>query len=244
MRIAGCTALVTGANRGLGAAFARELLARGASTVYCGAREPFDPGDDRLVPIVLDVTDQQQVDSAAAACTDVDLLVNNAGVMTLSPFIASESLEGARLEMAVNYFGTLAMTRAFAPILEANGGGALVTMLSVASWFTPPASGSYGASKAAAWALVNGTRVELRHAGTLVTAVHAGFIDTDMAARVKVKISPESVAVATFDAVEQGIEEVLVDEQSRRVKAALPDDLATLYPEIQALWDARRTRRH
>ncbi len=243
MRIDGCTALVTGANRGLGVAFARELLARGAAKVYCGAREPFDTGDARLVPIVLDVTDQQQVDAAAASCTDVDLLVNNAGVMTLSPFVASESLDGARHEMAVNYFGTLAMTRAFAPVLEANGGGALVNMLSVASWFTPPASGSYGASKAAAWALTNGTRVELRHAGTLVTAVHAGFIDTDMAARVKVKISPESVAVATFDAVEQGLEEVLVDEQSRTVKAALPDDLATLYPAIQELWDARRARR-
>jgi NAD(P)-dependent dehydrogenase (short-subunit alcohol dehydrogenase family) len=244
MRIDGCTALVTGANRGLGAAFSRELLVRGAAKVYCGSREPFDPGDARLVPIVLDVTNQEQVDAAAAACTDVDLLVNNSGVMTLSPFVASESLEGAHREMAVNYFGTLAMTRAFAPVLEANGGGALVNMLSVASWFTPPASGSYGASKAAAWALTNGTRVELRRAGTLVTAVHAGFIDTDMAARVKVKISAESVAVATFDAVEQGVEEVLVDEQSRRVKAALPDDLATLYPEIQALWDARRAPRH
>lgn len=242
MKIDGSTALVTGANRGLGVAFVTELLARGARRVYCGSRTPVEYDDERLVHVPLDVTNHEQVAEAARLCPDVDLLVNNAGVLSLSPFLESASLDGARHEMEVNYFGTLAMSRAFAPVLARNGGGALVNMLSVASWFTPPASGSYGASKAAALSLTNGIRIELRGQGTLVTAVHAGFIDTDMAKRIKVKISPEVVAQATFDGVSAGAEEVLVDSQSRDVKAALSHDLETLYPAIQAVWDKTHPR--
>ena len=110
--------------------------------------------------------------------------MNNAGVMKASTFIGAPDLDAARLEMETNYFGTLSMCRAFAPVLAANGGGAIVNMLSVTSFFTNPFNASYGASKAAEWSLTNGVRLELHHQGTLVVAVHAGFIDTDMAALV------------------------------------------------------------
>lgn len=240
MRVDGCVALVTGANRGLGAAFARALVARGARRVYAGARDPATVTDPDLEPVRLDVTAPDQVAAAAERCADVTLLVNNAGVLTDSPLLGAPSTAGARSEMEVNYFGTLAMCRAFAPVLGRNGGGAIVDVLSVASFVTNPAMGSYAASKAAAWALTNGVRVELRGQGTRVVAVHAGYLDTDMAAHVTAaKASPAAVAAATLDAVEAGADEVLADDRTRRVKAALPTDLDTLYPDIQRAWDRR-----
>jgi NAD(P)-dependent dehydrogenase (short-subunit alcohol dehydrogenase family) len=136
--------------------------------------------------------------------------------------------------METNYFGTLAVCRAFTPVLGANGGGALVNMLSVASFMSFPQIGSYSASKAAAWSLTNGVRLELAAQGTLVVGVHAGFIDTDMAARIdQPKISPIEVARQTFDAVEAGQLEVLADGQSRDVKAALSAELEVLYPALR-----------
>jgi NAD(P)-dependent dehydrogenase (short-subunit alcohol dehydrogenase family) len=141
--------------------------------------------------------------------------------------------------METNYFGTLAMCRAFAPVLAHNGGGAVVNVLSVVSWLASPFNGSYAASKSAEWALTNAIRVELRAAGTLVVAVHAGWIDTDMAANVpETKISTGGVAGQTLDALERGDEEVLTDDKTREVKASLPTDLTSLYPAIQKQWDA------
>jgi len=149
-----------------------------------------EPG---VEPIALDITDPELVAQVAEQCADVSLLVNNAGVMAASTFIYAPSLDAARLEMETNYFGTLSMCRAFAPVLATNGGGAVVNMPSVSSFYTNPLDASYGASKAAAWSLTNGIRIELAHQGTLV-AVHASFIDTDMAAGIDApKISPESV---------------------------------------------------
>ncbi len=243
MRVDGSVALVTGANRGLGRAFASALLDAGARTVYAGVRDPSSVFDPRVVPVQLDVTDAAQVEAAAVRCADVDILINNAGIMRASAFIAAASTDGARDEMAVNYFGMLSLCRAFAPVLDRNGGGAIVNMLSAASWVTPTATGSYAASKAAAWALTNGVRVELRSQGTLVVAVHAGFIDTEMAARVHVaKIDPAEVARMTVEAIESGTEEVLADDETRAIKAALPTALETLYPPIQARWDERHPR--
>jgi len=144
--------------------------------------------------------------------------------------------------METNYFGTLSMCRAFAPVLAANGGGAIVNMLSITSFYNNPLDASYGASKAAAWSMTNGVRLELHHQGTLVVAVHAGFIDTDMAALANApKISPESVARQVFDAVEAGQIEVLADERTRTVKASLSRDQELIYPPVQEFWDAAVT---
>jgi NAD(P)-dependent dehydrogenase (short-subunit alcohol dehydrogenase family) len=242
MKIDGSVALVTGANRGLGRVYARELVRRGAAKVYGAARDPAAVTEPGVTPVALDITDSEQVAEAAARCADVSLLVNNAGVMQASTFIDAPGLDAARLEMETNYFGTLSMCRAFVPVLAANGGGAIVNMLSITSFYTNPLNASYGASKAAAWSLTNGIRIELHHQGTLVVAVHAGFIDTDMAALVDApKISPESVAQQVFDAVEAGQIEVLADERTRFVKASLPRDHELIYPPVQSFWDAAVT---
>ena len=225
VKIDGSVALVTGADRGLGRAFARELVSRGAARVYGAARNPTAVTEPGVTPIGLDITDPERVARVAHECADVTLLVNNAGVMKASPFIGAPSLDAARLEMEVNYFGTLSMCRAFAPMLAAGGGGAIVNMLSEASFYTNPLDLSYSASKAAEWSLTNGIRMELSRQGTLVVAVHASFIDTDMAAGVDApKISPESVARQAFDAVEASEIEVLADERTRTIKSQLPRD--------------------
>ncbi|MEV0408742.1 SDR family oxidoreductase [Actinoallomurus sp. NPDC050550] len=222
MRIQGATALVTGANRGLGQVMARMLLQRGARRVYAGARDPRAVVTPGVIPVRLDVTDPAQVAAATEMCADVSLLVNNAGVLTDSPLLAAPGLDAARTEMEVNYFGTLAMCRAFAPLLTRNESGAIVNVLSIASWFTNAAMGSYCASKAAAWAMTNGIRSELHDTGILVVGVHCGYIDTDMARHVTgAKNTPESIASQVFDAVEAGRTEVLADERTRQVKAAL-----------------------
>jgi NAD(P)-dependent dehydrogenase (short-subunit alcohol dehydrogenase family) len=239
MKIDGSVALVTGAGRGLGQAFARELVSRGAARVYGAARDPAAVTESGVIPVALDITDPEAVAQAAHQCADVSLLVNNAGVMRASTFIDAPSLDHARLEMETNYFGTLSMCRTFAPVLAANGGGVVVNMLSVTSFFNNPLDASYGASKSAEWSLTNGIRLELARQGTLVVGVHAGFIDTDMAAGIDApKISPESVARQAFDAVEAGQVEVLADERSRTIKASLPRDHELIYPQVQEFWDA------
>jgi NAD(P)-dependent dehydrogenase (short-subunit alcohol dehydrogenase family) len=234
MKISGSVALVTGANRGLGRALARALAERGAGTVYAGARDPGTVTDPGVVPVKLDVTDPADIAAAAARYKDVTLLVNNAGVFHGGPLLGPATLDEARNEMEINYFGTLALTRAFAPVLGANGGGALVNVLSVVSHVSVPGMGSYAASKSAAWSLTNGVRLELAGQGTLVVGAHMGFMDTDMAAHVtQPKERPEDVAARTLDAVEAGQPEVLIDEISRQVKAGLSGDLFDLYPALR-----------
>ena len=242
MKIEGSVALVTGADRGLGRADARELVSRGAAKVYGAARHRDQVTEPGVTPVALDITDPAQVSRVAEQCADVSLLVNNAGVMKASTFIGAPTLDAARQEMETNYFGTLSMCRAFAPVLAANGGGAIVNMLSVTSFYTNPLDASYGASKAAGWSLTNGIRLELHLQGTLVIGVHAGFIDTDMAALVDApKISPESMARQICDAIEAGQVEVLADERTRFVKASLPRDHELIYPPVQEFWDAAVT---
>ena len=247
MQIADSVALVTGAGRGLGQVFVQELARRGAKTVYAAARNPARLGGPGTpgIPVELDITKPDQVTAAADRCADVNLLINNAGVMTSSPFLEAPTMDGARQEIETNYLGTLAMCRAFAPVLAANGGGAIVNLLSVTSFFTNPENGSYGASKAAEWSLTNGVRIELAHQGTLVVGVHAGFIDTEMVtelARGLPKLDPLDVVRQVFDAVEANRVEVLAGERTRRVKSLLPDDHEKIYPAIQATWDANHPR--
>ena len=239
MRIAGSVALVTGANRGLGQVYARELVSRGAARIYGAARNTAAVTEPGVTPIQLDITDPDRVAQIAQECPDVSLLVNNAGILKYSTFLDAPDLDSARAEMETNYFGTLRMCRAFAPVLKANGGGAIVNMLSVTSFYTNPFNASYGASKAAGWSLTNGVRLELHHQGTLVVAVHAGFIDTDMAALTNPpKDSPESVAQQVFDAVEADQVEVLADERTRTIKAELSRDQELIYPAVQEFWDS------
>ena len=223
------------------AVFTRELVSRGAARVYGAARHPDAVTEPGVIPVALDITDADRVSQVAQQCADVSLLVNNAGVLRYSTFINAPSLDAARAEMEVNYFGTLSMCRAFAPVLAGNGGGAIVNMLSVTSFYTNLIDASYGASKAAEWSLTNGVRLELHHQGTLVVAVHASFIDTDMAALASApKDSPESVARQAFDAVEAGLVEVLADERSRTIKSQLSRDQELIYPPLQKFWDGPR----
>jgi NAD(P)-dependent dehydrogenase (short-subunit alcohol dehydrogenase family) len=229
VKITDSVALVTGANRGLGAVFARALLERGAAKVYAAARDPETITDPALTPIALDVTDPAAVAAAAEQCGDVTLLINNAGI-SRGP---AADLDGARAEMEVNYFGTLAMSRAFAPVLGRNGGGALVNILSVLSWITFPRVTTYAASKAAAWSLTNALRLELLEQGTQVVGVHAGYIDTDMVAGLtEPKISPETAVAAALDGLESGAYEVLADDVSKQARSGLSAGLDVLYPAL------------
>jgi NAD(P)-dependent dehydrogenase (short-subunit alcohol dehydrogenase family) len=235
MNVTGAVALVTGANRGLGAALCSALLERGAAKVYAGARDVSSVAMSGVEPIRLDITSPDDVEAAARRCGDVTLLINNAGIGTGTSALADNAAEMARQEFDTNVFGPLAMTHAFAPILAANGGGAIVNVLSVLAWFASPRSALYCAAKSASWSLTNSTRLELLEQGTQVVAVHVGFMDTDMTAGLDVpKSSPADVAVRVIDGVEAGDLEVLADEPSRRVRAALSGDLTLLYPALTA----------
>jgi NAD(P)-dependent dehydrogenase (short-subunit alcohol dehydrogenase family) len=229
MDISGTTALVTGATRGLGRAVAEELLDRGAKTVYAAVRDPGSVTDERLTPIHLDVTDPESVFAAARVATDVELVVNNAGIAGSGSVLAPQGVESLRRQLETNAIGPLHVIRAFAPYLEANGGGAIVNVLSVLSWVTMAPTSGYSASKAAAWSLTNAARGELRAQGTHVVGVHVGYLDTDMAAHVEgPKTDPADLARQILDAVESGADEVLGDELTRAVKAGLSGPVAGL----------------
>jgi NAD(P)-dependent dehydrogenase (short-subunit alcohol dehydrogenase family) len=221
MKIKGSTALVTGANRGLGLAYAKALLVAGARKVYAGARDPSSvPALQGLVPVKLDVGNAADIAAAAAACGDVDLVINNAGIIGDEPLLGTRGVEALHDVLDTNLHGVLSVSRAFAPILRANGGGALVNMLSALSWASLPGTSAYSVSKAAAWALTNGLRNELRGQGTQVVGVHAGYIDTDMVKSVDApKTRPEDIAQAVMDGIEAGASEVLADDTAKHVKA-------------------------
>ncbi len=245
MRIAGAVALVTGANRGLGRAFVQALRARGAAKIYAAARDPATIGEPGVEKLRLDITRPDQVAAAAAHCADATLLINNAGVFHHAPLIEAPTLDDARAEMETNYFGTLSMCRAFAPVLKRNGGGALVNVLSVASWVNVATQGSYCASKAAQLSLTAGVRTELRDQGTLVVGVHAGYIDTDMVAHLAVpKSRPEDVVAATLAGIEAGEEEVLADQRAIDIKAGLRRDPKAVEAMVEGLWRQRPAARN
>ncbi len=222
MRLENATVLITGANRGLGLAFAREALARGARKVYAGVRDPSKLALPGVEAIQLDVTRPDEVAAAASRCADVTLLINNAGIATFGGFLATDSIESARAHLETNFFGPLRLCKAFAPVLGANGGGAILNVLSVASWIHSPLLAAYGASKSAAWALTNSLRLELRAQGTQVLGMHVGFVDTDLTRGIDLpKSAPEVIVRRTLDALEAGAEEVLADERARQVKQGL-----------------------
>nr|WP_145549177.1 SDR family oxidoreductase [Variovorax boronicumulans] len=222
MQIYNATLLITGANRGIGQAFVREALARGARKVYAAARDPASISLAGVEPIALDVTRPEQVAAAAQRCGDVTLLVNNAGIALTGDFMADGAVEAARAQLETNYFGPLLMARAFAPVLKANGGGALLNVLSIASWISSPLLAVYASSKSAAWSLTNGLREALRAQGTQVMGLHMGFVDTDLTRGIDMpKATPEEIVRAALDGLESGAQEVLADKLTRQVKQGL-----------------------
>ena len=234
MKLDNATVLITGANRGLGLAFARAALARGARKVYAAARDPATITLAGVVPIRLDVTKPDQIAAAARELGDVTLLVNNAGIAATGGVLADDSLELAQRHLDTNFFGPLRLTRAFAPILAKNGGGAILNVLSIASWINGPLLGNYGMSKSAAWAMTNGTRIELQAQNTQVLALHVAFIDTDLTAGFDVpKSAPDDVVRTTFDALEAGASEVLADELTRQVHQGLAAEPAVYLQAIE-----------
>lgn len=227
MKARGAVALVTGANRGLGRAYAQALIAAGAAKVYAAARDPSSIDLPGVVPLKLDVTDPAQVAEAARSAPDVNLLVNNAGIARIGSFFSEQGVQAARDQLETNYFGTLNVSRAFAPVLKANGGGALVNVLSIASWISSELLGPYAASKAAAWSLTNALRQHLRGQGTQVAGVHVSFIDTDLTKGLDVpKLNAADVARLTLEGIDADLDEILIDDQTRQVKRSLGSDQA------------------
>lgn len=241
MKVSGQVAIVTGGNRGIGEGFVRTLLEAGATKVYVGARDIAtaqhlaDEFPGRAIPVALDVTNEAQVAAAAAACGDVSIVVNNAGAFFQQRLIGAPDMSYARAEMEINYFGMLSMCRAFAPILKANGGGAIVNVLSVGAIIAAPVMGGYSPSKFAAHALTTNVRAELADQGTQVIALIVGSVDTRMAAHVKgTKEKPEDIGRAGILAIEKNITEMDTDFMAVTARAALARDPRSIERQMAA----------
>ena len=228
-RVAGGVVLVTGANGGLGTEFVRQALERGATKVYATARTPKAWDDSRVVPLALDVTDLDSLEAAAAVAADVTVVVNNAGAANGATVMGDSP--ALRELFDVNFFGPLAVADAFAPALAANGGGAVLNVLSVLSWIG--VGDGYSATKAALWSATNTQRLALAGSGTVVTALHLGYTDTPMTASLDVaKNDPADIVAQAYDGVEAGAYEVLADEVSVRTRAGLAGPITALYRQL------------
>lgn len=233
MNVKDSVALVTGANRGIGLAFTRELLARGARRIYAGARDPSKIKQPGVEAIRLDVTKPDQIAAAAARAGDVTLLINNAGISHQGGFLAPDSEEVARRQLETNFFEVLRMSKAFAPVLAANGAGAILNVLSIASWVNTGRLAAYAASKAAAWSLTNSLRYELAPQSTQVLALHMAFVDTDLASAIDApKTNPAEIVTRALDALESGLAEVLADEYTRLTKQGLTAPRPSYLPKV------------
>ena len=232
MKIENSIALVTGANRGIGLAFARALLARGARKVYAAARDPSTITLPGVEAVRLDVTRPEEIAAAAALARDVTLVVNNAGVGHQGGFLAPDSEDVARRQLETNFFGMLRMSKGFAPVLKANGGGAFLNVLSIVSWINGGSLAAYAASKSAAWSLTNSLRHELSAQKTQVTALHMAFVDTDLVRTIDApKTSPDDIVRRALDGLEAGLDEVLADERTQLVKQGLSAPAASYLPQ-------------
>jgi NAD(P)-dependent dehydrogenase (short-subunit alcohol dehydrogenase family) len=222
MQLDQAVVLITGANRGIGLAFAQAVLARGARKVYAGARDPRSVTLPGVTPLRLDVTSPDDVAAAVAAAPDVTLVINNAGIAHFGGLLAPGAEASLRQQLETNVFGVWRVSQAFAPVLAANGGGALLNVASVASWITSPALATYATTKSATWSLSNGLRNELRTQNTQVMTLHMGFVDTGMTQGIDMpKSSPEQIVARALDALEAGAHEVLADEMTQQVQQAL-----------------------
>ncbi|MDP9899439.1 SDR family oxidoreductase [Variovorax ginsengisoli] len=232
MKIENAVALVTGANRGIGQAFSRELLARGAKKVYAGTRHPVAISPTGVQELRLDVNHPEDVAAAAAMASDVTLVINNAGIAQLGGFLAEDSEDTARRIFETNFFAMLRVSKAFAPILKANGGGALLNVLSVASWVNGGELAAYSASKSAAWSLTNALRNELAAQKTQVLGLHMAYVDTDLTRGFEApKSSPEDIVKRALDGLEAGFDEVLADELTVQVKKGFTAERSSYLPQ-------------
>ena len=236
MKIENSIVFISGANRGLGLAFAQEALKQGAKKVYAGVRNPTASDMPGIVQVRLDVTDPASVAAAAQQCGDTTLLINNAGIARLNTSVLDASMIDLSREIfETNYYGVILLSQAFAPVLAQNGGGAILNVLSDAAWFSRPMLASYSASKSAVWSFTNALRMALRGQNTLVQGLHVSFLDTDMTKGFDMKkTSPQQVAQAALAGIEAGQEEVLADSFTRQMKQSLSGEQA-LYlnpPEI------------
>ncbi|MDS3862312.1 SDR family oxidoreductase [Thermosynechococcaceae cyanobacterium BACA0444] len=231
MNIKGSVALVTGANGGIGSIFVQQLLESEAGKVYACARDvsklnslvSLEP--HRVIPVELNIVNPESVAAAARQCSDVTILINNAGTSLNQGLIAAVNLDAARQEMELNYFGLLSMCRAFAPGLKQQGGGAIVNILSLLGKINLPFSGSYSASKAAAFSLTQGIRAELMAQGTLVIGVMPGTVNTELAKDwPDPKVEPTEVVKDTLQAVIDGQEDVYPGEQAQQISNQLLTD--------------------
>ncbi|MEV7385561.1 MULTISPECIES: SDR family oxidoreductase [unclassified Streptomyces] len=222
--------LVTGGSRGVGKALVEGLYARGAGKVYATARDPRTVAHPDAVPLALEVTDPASVAAVAEQAQDVTVLINNAGVATGTRFLTS-SLDEIRHEFEINFYGPLLVARAFVPVIERNGGGHILNVHSVLSWFAE--GGAYSASKSALWSQTNSLRLALQPRGIGVTGLHMGYVDTDMTAGVdSPKAKAEDIAAAALDGIESDAYEVLADDITRWAKGALSGDLAAMYQQL------------
>ncbi|MDX2215009.1 MAG: SDR family oxidoreductase [Oculatellaceae cyanobacterium bins.114] len=231
MQLEGAIALVTGANGGIGQYYIQGLQGSGVTRIYAGARNPDSLKDivetdpDRIIPISLDITDEASVNAAAIAYPDVNLLINNAGVGFNQRLVADIGFDKMRSEIEVNYLGMVRMCLAFAPLLKANGGGAIVNMLTILAKVNFPFNASYCASKAAALLATQGIRAELASQKTLVIGVMPGTVDTGMSKTFPPpKVAPEEVVRAALQAVVDGVEEVYPGEQAQEMQEQLLRD--------------------
>jgi len=226
MNIKDSVVFITGANRGLGLQLAKAALAAGAKKVYGAARDPKSVTLPGVIPVQLDVTNHDEIAAVTREYNDVSVLINNAGIVRAGGILADNSLEQARAELETNVIGPMLLSKGFAPTLKANGGGAIVNILSVLAWYSQGPTNTYSMSKSAAWALTNGLRIELAAQGTQVVGAHMGYMDTDMTAGYEIdKIKPEAVAAQIFAALADGKEEVLADDLTRQVKLGINAEL-------------------
>ncbi|MDP3919269.1 MAG: SDR family oxidoreductase [Candidatus Omnitrophota bacterium] len=238
IKIEGSVVFITGANRGIGKALVEQAVKLGAKKIYATARDT-----DKLAPVIMidqgkimaitmDVTKPEQIEAAAKEAQDTTIVINNAGVASMQGFITAENIAAARNEMEVNYLGALQVARGFTQILNDNGGGALINIISVAGLTNFPFAASYSASKAAAHSLTQGLRAELSGLGTYVAGVYPGPVDTDMAKDVPMeKASPEQVALNIYQAMAAGLEEIFPDPYAEQFAKAWKKDAKAVEQE-------------
>lgn len=230
LSLEGRIVLVTGANGGLGEQFVLQALERGAVKVYAAARAPKDWADPRIHSLTLDITSLDSVAHAALVASDVDLLINNAAIAPANDTLAGPE-DDARSIFETNFFGTLRVANAFAPLLAANGGGTMLNIVSSAAWVPMPTI--YAASKAAVWSATNGLRMELEGKGTKVIGLYVGMIDTPMAAQYDVpKTSAANVVAQAYDGIAAGALEVLADDLTRDLKSRMGMAAEDYYPQV------------